>query len=83
MTFLAAHAGGHPSGCPHRAGLILKKGKKKKEKKGEKKGKKGKKRRKESDFDRSDAKIATFQRNMKIMLKFHCKFCENPFEKCV
>ena len=28
MTFLAAHAGGHPSGCPHRAGLILKKGKK-------------------------------------------------------
>ncbi len=23
MTFLAAHAGGHPSGCPHRAGLIL------------------------------------------------------------
>jgi hypothetical protein len=28
MTFLAAHAGGHPSGCPHRAGLILKKRKK-------------------------------------------------------
>jgi len=29
MTFLAGHAGGHPSGCPHRAGLILsKKGKK-------------------------------------------------------
>ena len=25
MTFLAAHAGGHPSGCPHRAGLILSK----------------------------------------------------------
>ena len=32
MTFLAAHAGGHPSGCPHRAGLILSK-KRKKEKK--------------------------------------------------
>merc|ERR1719263_3819 len=25
LTFLAGHAGGHPSGCPHRAGLILKK----------------------------------------------------------
>ena len=25
MTFLAAHAGGHPPGCPHRAGLILSK----------------------------------------------------------
>ena len=37
MTFLAAHAGGHPSGCPHRAGLILSK-KKKKKKKREKKG---------------------------------------------
>ena len=30
MTFLAAHAGGHPSGCPHRAGLILSKKKRKK-----------------------------------------------------
>ena len=29
MTFLAAHAGGHPSGCPHRAGLILSKKEKK------------------------------------------------------
>ena len=28
MTFLAGHAGGHPSGCPHRAGLILSKKKK-------------------------------------------------------
>ena len=28
-TFLAGHAGGHPSGCPHRAGLILSKKKKK------------------------------------------------------
>ena len=25
MTFLAAHAGGHPPVCPHRAGLILSK----------------------------------------------------------
>ena len=25
MIFLAAHAGGHQSGCPHRAGLILSK----------------------------------------------------------
>ena len=25
MTFLAAQAGGHPPGCPHRAGLILSK----------------------------------------------------------
>ena len=25
MTFLAGQAGGHPSGCPHRAGLILSK----------------------------------------------------------
>ena len=33
MTFLAAHAGGHPSGCPHRAGLILSKKEKKKKKK--------------------------------------------------
>ena len=32
MTFLAAHAGGHPSGCPHRAGLVLSK-KKEEEKK--------------------------------------------------
>ena len=37
-TFLAGHAGGHPSGCPHRAGLILsKKEKKRKRTKEEKK----------------------------------------------
>ena len=35
VTFLAGHAGGHPLGCPHRAGPIL--SKKKEEKKGEKK----------------------------------------------
>ena len=29
MTFLAAQAGGHPPGCPHRAGLILSKKEKK------------------------------------------------------
>ena len=39
MTFLAAHAGGHPSGCPHRAGLILSKKKKKRERKKKKKKK--------------------------------------------
>ena len=32
-TFLAGHAGGHPSGCPHRAGLILSKKKRKKKRK--------------------------------------------------
>ena len=42
MTFLAAHAGGHPSGCPHRAGLILSKKRKKEEEKGEKKRRKRK-----------------------------------------
>ena len=45
MTFLAAHAGGHPSGCPHRAGLIKRKREGKGENK-EKKGKGGKKRKK-------------------------------------
>ena len=43
MTFLAAHAGGHPPGCPHRAGLILKKEKKKRKKEKKEKKKKRKK----------------------------------------
>ena len=34
-----------------------------------------------SGFDRSDAKIAIFQRTVKNMLKFSCKFCENLSEK--
>ena len=34
-----------------------------------------------SDFGRSDAKIAIFQRNVKKLLKFRCKFCENLSEK--
>ena len=47
MTFLAAHAGGHPPGCPHRAGPILKR----KEKiKGGKKRKKGKEKKRETLF---------------------------------
>ena len=34
-----------------------------------------------SDFDRSDAKIALFRRNVKQLLKFCCKICEALSEK--
>ena len=34
-----------------------------------------------SDFDRSDAKIAIFQRTVNKLLKFCCKFCEKLREE--
>ena len=50
MTFLAAHAGGHPPGCPHRAGLVLSKKRGEKEKEGKRKRRKKKKKEKKETF---------------------------------